>query len=221
MRSDKSKPSRVILFELALVMLATFALYILLPQVRGLALFLPVMYVLIERQVRNRPWNELGIVRRGFVEGIVSNWHLFFAVAIVIQIVVPLAAVLVWPEYLQQILSRLPWSPSAGVVALLAFLLLTAFSVFIEELVFRGLVQERLGWFIPQAIAIIIASVLFGLIHWGSGNTLATLADVSGVVLDGLFYGAVYARSRSVVVSWTVHFFSDIVGLTMLLLLRG
>jgi membrane protease YdiL (CAAX protease family) len=85
--------------------------------------------------------------------------------------------------------------------------------------VFRGLVQERLSWFFPQAVAVAVASVLFGIMYWSPGNPLVVFADISTVVVDGLFYGAIYARSRSILVSWTAHFFSDIVGLAMLLLL--
>jgi membrane protease YdiL (CAAX protease family) len=216
----QSKPTRIVIAELALVLLVTFALNFLMPPTfKGLVLFLPVAYVLIERHFRHRSWKELGIVRQGILKGIAANWHLFIIVGVVLQITIPWVATFFWPDYLQHILSRLPGSPSAGIAAFLAFLMLTALSTFIEELVFRGLVQERLSWFFLQAIAIAAASVLFGIIHWAPGDPLVVSADVSTVVLDGIFYGAIYARSRSVLVSWTAHFLADIVGLAMLLLL--
>lgn len=215
----QSKPSRIVLAELALVLLLTFALNFLAPMVKGLILFLPVAYAIVERQIRRRSWNELGITRQGFLEGITANWHLFIIVVVVLQIAIPWASAFFWPDYLQHVLSRLPWSPSAGIAALLGFLLLTALSTFIEELVFRGLTQERLSWLFPQAVAIVVASVLFGIVHWAPGDPFVVFADISAVIIDGMFYGAIYARSRSVLVSWTAHFFSDIVGLAMLLLL--
>jgi membrane protease YdiL (CAAX protease family) len=216
----QSKPTRIGIAELALVLLVTFALNFLMPPTfKGLVLFVPVAYVLVERQFRHRSWKELGIVRQGILKGIAANRHLFIIVGVVLQITIPWAATFFWPDYLQHILSRLPWSPSAGIVAFLAFLMLTALSTFIEELVFRGLVQERLSWFFSQAIAIAVASVLFGIIHWAPGDPLVVSADISTVILDGIFYGAIYARSRSVLVSWTAHFLADIVALAMLLLL--
>ncbi len=214
------KPSRIVLAELALVLAVTYTLNFILPSsVKGLVLFLPVAYILVDRRIRHRSWKELGIVRRGFVKGIVANWHLFIIVALVLQISIPWGAAFFWPDYLQHILSRLPWSPSAGIAAFLSFLLLTALSTFLEELVFRGLIQERLSWVFPQAVAVIVVSVLFGIIHWTPGNPIIVIADISAVIVDGLFYGVIYVRSRSVLVSWIVHFFADIVGLAMLLLL--
>jgi membrane protease YdiL (CAAX protease family) len=216
----RSKPSRIVLAELASVLAVTYALYFLLPSsVKGLVLFLVVAYILVERRSRHRSWKELGILRQGILKGITANWHLFIIVAVVLQITIPWAATFLWPDYLQHILSRLPWSPSAGIAAFLSFLLLTALSTFLEELVFRGLIQERLSWFFPQAVAIVVASILFGIMHWTPGNPIVVFADISAVIVDGMFYGAIYVRSRSVLVSWTVHFFSDIVGLAMLLLL--
>lgn len=216
----QSRPSRIVLAELALVLLVTFALNFLMPPTfKGLVLFLPVAYVLVERHFRHRSWKGLGISRQGFVKGIVANWHLFIIIVVVLQIAVPWTSSLLWPQQLRHLLSRLPWSPSAGTAAFLAFLLLTALSTFIEELVFRGLIQERLSWFFPQAVAIAVASVLFGIIHWAPGDPLVVSADISTVIIDGIFYGVIYARSRSVLVSWTAHFLADIVGLAMLLLL--
>ena len=188
---------------------------------KGLVVFLPVAYALVELRFRHRSWKELGIIRHGFVRGVITNWHLFIVVVLVLQVLIPWISSLLWPNYLHHILDRLPWSPSAGLVPLLSFLLLTAFSTFIEELVFRGLTQERLGWFIPQSVAIAVASVLFGITHWAPGNPIVVLADISGVTLDGVFYGLIYARSKSIVISWIAHFVADVMGLLMLLMMIG
>jgi membrane protease YdiL (CAAX protease family) len=188
---------------------------------KGLIIFLPVAYALVELRFRHRPWKELGVSRTGFVKVVNANWYLLVIVVMVLQTLIPWMSSLLWPDYLQHIVARLPWYPSTGIVALLVFLLLTAFSTFIEELVFRGLTQERLGWFIPQSVAIGATSVLFGASHWAPGNPVVVLADISGVTLDGIFYGWIYSRSRSILVSWIAHFLSDVVGLIMLLLMIG
>ena len=220
---DPLMRNRNILFELLLVVAITYGLMYFLrgSPAKGLVIFLPVAYVLVEFRFRHRSWRELGITRHGFVKGIIANWHLFVIVALVLQVLVPLVSSLLLPDYLQHVLGRLPWLPSAGVAALLSFLALTAFSTFIEELVFRGLIQERLGWFNPQGVAMVVASVLFGISHWAPGNPTVVLADISGVALDGIFYGLIYARTKSIVVSWVAHFLADVVGLWMLLVMVG
>ena len=188
---------------------------------KGFVLLLPVAYALVELRSRHRSWKELGITKDGFVKGITANWQLFIIVVLVLQLLIPWVSRLLWPEYLQHIIARLPWFLSTGIVALLSFLALTAFSTFIEELVFRGLIQERLGWFVPQGVAIVVASVLFGIAHWAPGNPAVALADIAGVVLDGIFFGLIYARTRSVLVAWATHFLADVVGLLMLLMIIG
>jgi membrane protease YdiL (CAAX protease family) len=180
----------------------------------------PVVYALVEARFRRRSWQELGITRSGVVKGVTSNWHLFVIVLLVLQILIPWMSSLFWPDYLQHIVGRLPWSQSESIEALLGFLLVATFSTFIEELVFRGLTQERLGWFIPQSSAIVVASILFGFSHWAPGHPVVVLADIFGVILDGIFYGWICFRSRSILVSWTAHFLSDVVGLQMLLMYR-
>jgi membrane protease YdiL (CAAX protease family) len=215
--------NRNVLVELVLVLAITYCMMYFLRDsaAKGLIIFLPAAYALVECRFRHRSWKELGIARRGFVKAVIANWHLLVIVALALQILIPWMSSLLWPEYLQHVVERLPWSPSTGIVALIGFLLLAAFSTFIEELVFRGLTQERLGWFIPQSVAIVAASVLFGISHWAPGNPVVVFADISGVILDGIFYGWIYSRSRSIVVSWTAHFLSDVVGLIMLLLMIG
>jgi membrane protease YdiL (CAAX protease family) len=143
--------NRSVLFELLLVLAIAYCLMYLLRDstAKALIIFLPVAYALVDLRFRHRPWKDLGIIRHDFVRSIIANWHLFVIVALVLQILIPLMSSLLWPDYLHHILDRLPWFPSTGFAALLGFLFLAAFSTFIEELVFRGLTQERLGWFIP------------------------------------------------------------------------
>lgn len=220
---DQLNRNRNVLFELVLVLAVTYCLMYFLRDsaAKGLIIFLPVAYALVELRFRHRSWKELGVTRSGFVKGVIANWHLLVIVVLVLQILIPWTSGLLWPDYLHHIVQRLPWSPSTGIAALLGFLLPAAFSTFIEELFFRGLTQERLGWFIPQSMAIVAASVLFGISHWSPGNPAVVLADISGVILDGIFYGWIYSRSRSILVSWMAHFLSDVVGLSMLLLMIG
>ena len=76
-----------------------------------------------------------------------------------------------------------------------------------EELVFRGGVQGVLRRTWGPSVAIVLASVLFGLVHWvaligGSGSSIAyvTVAATLGLVL-----GSLYERSRNLLVPAVVH----------------
>lgn len=83
------------------------------------------------------------------------------------------------------------------------------FSVFSQEVLFRGFVQQYLSiafkkmrfckaWG-SQVLAILIASILFALIHTG-GMTYIVLAFFAG-----LLYGAVYAKTKCIEASMLTH----------------
>ncbi|MFB6194938.1 MAG: lysostaphin resistance A-like protein, partial [Haloplanus sp.] len=77
-----------------------------------------------------------------------------------------------------------------------------------EELVFRGGVQGILRRTWGPSVAIVVASVLFGLLHWfaltGSG-AVAKVPYVTVAAMLGLVLGYLYERSRNLVVPAVVH----------------
>lgn len=80
------------------------------------------------------------------------------------------------------------------------------FTCVAEEALFRGFLQEQLSkgmqhWRFGTAGSWIIASVLFGLVHFPAGRSYAFLATVAG-----LFYGYAYLKTRRIEASILVHF---------------
>ena len=75
-----------------------------------------------------------------------------------------------------------------------------------EEWVFRGTVQELLRDAVSPNGAIVVASAMFGLVHWialaGSGSRVSYVAVAATL---GLILGFVYERSRNLVVPALVH----------------
>jgi membrane protease YdiL (CAAX protease family) len=76
-----------------------------------------------------------------------------------------------------------------------------------EELVFRGGVQGILRRTWGPSVAIVVASVLFGLVHWialtGGGGSRVPYVTVAATL--GLVLGYLYERSRNLVVPAAVH----------------
>ena len=64
--------------------------------------------------------------------------------------------------------------------------LLAALAGVSEEVLFRGVVQVALARVLPEAAALLTASVLFGLVHFAT-RTYAILAGVMGLYLGMLF----------------------------------
>ena len=175
-----------------------------------ISLFLPLAYLLVERRARHRPWAALGI-RRGFVAGLRATWWLFLLDVVVIQAVSVGLAKAFWPAEIAHVSGRIP-SLDDLVVLVPLILVLT----FREELVYRGLFQERVGWFAGQALAIAGVSVLFALTHIQAGPAAVVAADLLFVFIDSLFYGVIYQRTTNVFVSWAAHAGADLVGIALL-----
>lgn len=72
---------------------------------------------------------------------------------------------------------------------------------FAEELFFRGALQRELMLYLAPLPALLITSVLFGLVHIGRGWEFALLAMAAGVL-----YGAVYLRTGVLSLAVLTHF---------------
>jgi uncharacterized protein len=208
------KSSRQILYETLIVLALTLIPGLIWPSLKGLLTFLPVVYLLVEKGVRRRPWAALGFQRQNFRQALSANALLIVLVAVVIQVGVAAGAAAFWPALLAHIQSRLPLFDPAH---LAPFFIIMLLGVLVEEMTYRALFQERLSWFIPTPLAIGLIAVVFGLLHIAPGDPAIVAADVILVILDGAIYGLIFARGRNIWVAFLAHLLADVVGLAALL----
>ncbi len=76
-----------------------------------------------------------------------------------------------------------------------------------EELLYRGVVQNRLGEALPVPVAIVLASLIFASIHFFSlaGAPRARLVSISVLVLPTLVFGTMYELTDNIVVPALIH----------------
>ena len=189
---------------------------ILVPAAKPFAYIPPLVYILRERRKRGRSWDEIGIKLRGIKKDFLANWHLFLIVTIVLQLPIPLIARAYWPDLLKHISDRVPLLNSSTIGPLILILIVIPF---FEELIYRGLLQQRLAWYLNGFIAVVIASLVFGLQHFTPGPPAIVAVDLAGVFVDGICYGWIFSRCRNVFVSWSAHTAADLVGAALLLFL--
>lgn len=79
-----------------------------------------------------------------------------------------------------------------------------------EELLFRGLVQSGLGRFFDVGVAVVAASVLFGVCHW-LNTTYAILA-----MLAGAYFGACLIGTGNILTPVVAHAAYDFLALVYL-----
>jgi membrane protease YdiL (CAAX protease family) len=80
------------------------------------------------------------------------------------------------------------------------------FVCFGEEVIYRGFLQTTLKSYFPSSkvstiLAIVIASIIFGLRHYHGGVSFICLAAIAG-----LFYGYAYERTNRIFCAMMVHF---------------
>jgi CAAX protease family protein len=171
-----------------------------------------------------RPWSDIGL-KSGFGADLRRVWYLAGLDALVFQLLPPTLIVAVVLGYggdlVHHITDRLPMDPvsAAGLAAIGGFLALALVLTLAEEIVFRVIIQERLAWFIGTPAAIVVAAILFGATHavGSSGSPQVLLSDIAGVTLDGIFFGAIYAKTHNLAVTWATHYAADVVGILALL----
>ena len=221
MTSQGRTPRSTILIELMAVVLLAQLIFWFVPGFEFAYTVVPFLYIVTERHVRSRSWSEFGLKRKAFFSDLKDKWHLFVLVSIVIRFVVILYSRLWFPELYLRFWGRVEFlmegygrfSPVFMFVALLTL------SVFLEELVFRSFIQERLGWFIGKYPAIVVSSIVFTVSHFAVGRLNVVIADLMLVFLDSSLYGLIYARSRNLLVVWVAHLLGDYVDLTLMFLL--
>lgn len=202
-----------ILLETILIALVAVCGMILLPQAKTLFVFLPVAYLLIERHLRKRTWADLGFKFSTLWRDLRANWFWFLLVGVIIQPLTALLARSFAPAYLEHVISRLPFPQEINWFVLVPLL---AVSLIAEELTFRTLIQGRLAPFIGTAMAILLASFLFGISHFSPGTFFIVVIDIASVFLDSILYGIIYARGNNVIVTWAAHLLGDILGMLFL-----
>ena len=183
---------------------------------KPLAYIATLVYISGEHKRRGHSWEEIGIKLRGFKEDFRANWHLILVVAVVLQLPIVLIARAYWPDLLRHMADRIPLLNSSSIGLLILVLLLIPF---FEELIYRGLLQQRLAWYLNGFVANVIASFIFGLQHFSPGSPAIVAVDLAGVFVDGMFYGWIFSRCRNIFVSWTAHTAADIIGAALLLFL--
>lgn len=78
---------------------------------------------------------------------------------------------------------------------LLIFVVISVLAPLVEEIIFRGVLIERLGLKYGYTKAVFISSFLFGVLH----------ADVVGAFLFGVVLSVVYLKTRSLLLPFLIH----------------
>jgi membrane protease YdiL (CAAX protease family) len=103
-----------------------------------------------------------------------------------------------------------PINPTLPKYAAAFFFVNFAVTCFAEELFFRGVLQRELMLYLAPIPSIVIAALLFGLVHASRGWDFVLLAS-----LAGLLYGFVYRRTGYLSLAVLTHFVVNVAWITL------
>jgi len=96
--------------------------------------------------------------------------------------------------------------------ASLLFILVKSFSTaFVEEIIFRGVIQAKLARWVSPRIAWIFASIFFAIVHVGAGGSYMLTAFVAGLV-----YGHIFNKYQSILLASLCHCLVNIIHFSFL-----
>jgi membrane protease YdiL (CAAX protease family) len=166
----------------------------------GFELGLAVVALLVGRGIGLDPWEDLRPGARGLLLGILAT--------------APLTLILVLCEWesirplrrIREILEELILPLLRG-RSVLALALISGAAGLGEETLFRGLLQDGLAGRLGSIPALILASILFGLLH----ALTAAYAVIAGLI--GLYLGAIYLGTGDLTVPVVAHGLYDLIAL--------
>jgi membrane protease YdiL (CAAX protease family) len=113
-------------------------------------------------------------------------------------------------------LESLPVAPTVQ-NAVLSVLVLGVLVGFVEEVLFRGLLQRWLADVVSTRTAIVVVSVLFGFMH----SIWFNVGDVAFAFAVSLLMGWLYARTRVFWSIWAIHAMINVMAFAVLPLVAG
>lgn len=162
-------------------------------------------------------FKNMGINFSTITKGIVDNIGYIILVSIIIQSIYILFSKLFLPEYIEFLKNRLPVLINTS--QLVNLLISLFIGTFIEEMIYRGVLQNKLCNTISPFVSIILISLLFAFMHYAKGNFNIQSFDLIGVFIDSIIYGLIFFNTNNLFVSWIAHFSSDVIASILILFL--
>lgn len=173
----------------------------------SVTLIVGIVFYFITREPEENNAMSLKAVPRAL-----KDWKtdLCILIPVVMNVICYALAKLFVPEFLEHLSERTDFLTSGMIIILIAELLIAALG---EEIAWRGFFLNKLSKRLPFLPALLITAILFSLCHFNIGNVVVVLYDLLFIVVNAVFYGLVYKRSNSIIVSTISHFLANLVGM--------
>lgn len=212
-----SKDLAVVIVICLLAISSVVSLILSMPSVSGVGIVVGLVYFFRSKKTGNLNRKEVGLNRLDLKKKIKNNC-LFILLPILFNILAIILSKLILPNYMNHVISRVEDILTLDRISIV--IIQFAVFAFVEELVWRGLVQKEISKHLKPVKAIIVTSVFFSIAHTAAGPLNIIIFDLFFILLNSIVYGLIYYRSKNIYIPSLLHFISNLSGLLILLSLN-
>ena len=173
----------------------------------SITLVIGIVFYFVTREPEEKEAMSLKAVPK-----VLKDWKtdLLILIPIMMNIICYAFAKAFVPEFLEHLSERTNFLSTGQIIVLVAELIVAALG---EEIAWRGFFLTKLSKRLPFVPALLITATLFSLCHFSVGSFVVVLYDLIFIVVNAVFYGIVYKRSNSIIVSTISHLLANLVGI--------
>lgn len=189
-------------------------LIISIPPISGIGIILGTVYFFRIKKIRKLNRTEVGLSISGLGNHVRSNWLLIIAPSL-LNIVSIVLSKLILVDYFDHIINRVE-----GVLTLDKLpILIIQFIVFafVEEIVWRGVVQQNISKYLKAGTAIIVSSIFFTIAHTSAGLINILIYDLFFILLNSIIYGLLFSKTKNLYISTLSHFTANLSGMLIIM----
>ena len=173
----------------------------------SITLIVGIVFYFVTREPEEKEAMSLKAVPK-----VLKDWKtdLLILIPIMMNIICYAFAKAFVPEFLEHLSERTNFLSTGQIIVLIAELIVAALG---EEIAWRGFFLTKLSKRFPFIPALLITATLFSLCHFSVGSFVAVLYDLIFIAVNAVFYGIIYKRSNSIIVSTISHLLANLVGI--------
>ena len=173
----------------------------------SITLVIGIVFYFITREPEEKEEMSLKAVPK-----VLKDWKtdLLILIPVVMNIICYAFAKAFVPEFLVHLSDRTNFLSSGQIVVLIAELIIAALG---EEIAWRGFFQNKLSKRFPFVPSLLITATLFSLCHFSVDSFVVVLYDLFFIAVNAVFYGIIFKRSNSVIVSTISHLMANLAGI--------
>lgn len=105
----------------------------------------------------------------------------------------------------QNAVQYLKTSSDHPIYSILALMTIVVIAPFVEELLFRGVLQTYVKQFLGKKAAILVSSLAFAALHYASNQGIGNIPLLGSLFIFALYLGFIYERQQALIANITLH----------------